>query len=106
MPRSGKIRTPPVRVLGEKNPFPVDHAPLISLLKQHYYSEVYVRLIPTRASLIPSKQGAYNWLADVRDNYGLAAYEVSDQTIMSLQGDDPDLISRTTIAMTATFVQQ
>ena len=102
-PRAGPLRTPPVlevlawhfiRVLGEEQPFPADHGPLIELLKKHYYSEVYVRLIPLRASLAPSKQGAYDWLTDVRDQYGLAAYELSDQTIMSLQGDDPNLIDQ------------
>ena len=103
MPRPGPVRTPPVlevlawhfiRVLGEEQPFPADHGPLISLLKKYYYSNVYVRLIPLRASLAPSKQGAYDWLADVRHQYGLAADDLSDQTIMSLQGDGPNLIDQ------------
>ena len=93
MPRDGPVRTPPVlevlawhfiRVLGHEEPFPADHGPLIALLKKYYYSDVYVRLIPLRQSLNPNKQGAYDWLADVRDQYGLAADNVSDQTIMSL----------------------
>ena len=42
----------------------------------------------------PNKQGAYDWLADVRDQYGLAADNLSDQTIMSLQGNDPGLVDR------------
>ncbi|CAE7481938.1 unnamed protein product, partial [Symbiodinium necroappetens] len=100
MPRDGPVRTPPVlevlawhfiRVLGHEEPFPTDHAPLIALLKKYYYSDVYVRLIPLRQSLNPEKQGAYDWLADVRDQYGLAADDLSDQTIMSLQGNDPGL---------------
>ena len=55
MPRAGPVRTPPIlevlawhfiRVLGEEQPFPADHTPLIALLKQHYYTDVYVHLIP------------------------------------------------------------
>ena len=75
-------------------PFPTDHGPLIALLKKYYYSDVYVRLIPLRQSLNPNKQGAYDWLADVRDQYGLAADDLTDQTIMSLQGNDPDLVDQ------------
>ena len=103
MPCAGPVRTPPVlevpawhfiRVLGEEQPFPADHAPLIELLKQYYYTDVYVRLIPPRESLNPNKQGAYDWLADVRGQYGLAADNLSDQTIMSLQGNDPNLVDQ------------
>ena len=103
MPRDGPVRTPPVlevlawhfiRVLGHEEPFPADHAPLIALLKKYYYSDVYVRLIPLRQSLNPNKQGAYDWLADVRDQYGLAADNLSDQTIMNLQGNDPGLVDQ------------
>ena len=103
MPRDGAVRTPPVlevlawhfiRVLGHEHPFPTDHQPLTELLKKYYYSDVYVRLIPLRESLNPHKQGAYDWLADVRDQYGLAADDLSDQTIMSLQGNDPDLVDQ------------
>ena len=103
MPRDGYVRTPPVlevlawhfiRVLGHENPFPTDHKPLIALLKKYYYSDVYVRLIPLRQSLNPNKQGAYDWLADVRGRCGLSADDLSDQTIMSLQGSDPDLVDQ------------
>ena len=103
MPRDGLVRTPPVlevlawhfiRVLGHEDPFPTDHRPLIELLRKYYYSDVYVRLIPLRQSLNPNKQGAYDWLADVRDQYGLSADDLSDQTIMSLQGTDPDLVDQ------------
>ena len=103
MPRDGTVRTPPVlevlawhfiRVLGHEHPFPTDHQPLTELLKKYYYSDVYVRLIPLRESLNPNKQGAYDWLADVRDQYGLSAADLSDQTIMSLQGNDPDLVDQ------------
>ncbi|CAE7817955.1 unnamed protein product, partial [Symbiodinium sp. KB8] len=79
---------------GVETPFPTDHGPLIALLKKYYYSDVYVRLIPLRQSLNPNKQGAYDWLADVRDQYGLAADDLTDQTIMSLQGNDPDLVDQ------------
>ena len=93
MPREGAMRTPPVlevlawhfiRVLGHVQPFPTDHQPLTDLLKSHYYSDTCVRLIPLRESLDPSKQGAYDWLADVRDQYGLSGDELAGQTIMSL----------------------
>ena len=67
---------------------------MIALLRKYYYSDVYVRLIPLRQSLNPNKQGAYDWLADVRDQYGLAADDLSDQTIMSLQGNDPGLVDQ------------
>ena len=101
MPREGAMRTPPVlevlawhfiRVLGHVQPFPTDHQPLTDLLKSHYYSDTCVRLIPLRESLNPSKQGAYDWLADVRDQYGLSGDELAGQTIMSLQGNDPNLV--------------
>ena len=103
MPRDGTVRTPPVlevlawhfiRVLGHEHPFPTDHQPLTDLLKKYYYTDAYVRLIPLRESLNPTKQGAYDWLADVRDQYGLSADDLSDQTIMSLQGNDPDLVDQ------------
>ena len=103
MPRDGAVRTPPVlevlawhfiRVLGHEHPFPADHQPLTDLLKKYYYTDAYVRLIPLRESLNPNKQGAYDWLADVRDQYGLSAADLSDQTIMSLQGNDPDLVDQ------------
>ena len=103
MPRDGAVRTPPVlevlawhfiRVLGHEHPFPADHQPLTDLLKKYYYTDAYVRLIPLRESLNPNKQGAYDWLADVRDQYGLSADDLSDQTIMSLQGNDPDLVDQ------------
>ena len=103
MPRDGTVRTPPVlevlawhfiRVLGHEHPFPTDHQPLTDLLKKYYYADTYVRLIPLRESLNPNKQGAYDWLADVRDQYGLSADNLSDQTIMSLQGNDPDLVDQ------------
>ena len=103
MPRDGTVRTPPVlevlawhliRVLGREHPFPTDHQPLTDLLKKYYYTDTYVRLIPLRESLNPNKQGAYDWLADVRDQYGLSADDLSDQTIMSLQGNDPDLVEQ------------
>ena len=95
------MRTPPVlevlawhfiRVLGHVQPFPTDHQPLTDLLKSHYYSDTCVRLIPLRESLNPNKQGAYDWLADVRDQYGLSGDELAGQTIMSLQGNDPNLV--------------
>ena len=101
MPREGAMRTPPVlevlawhfiRVLGHVQPFPTDHQPLTDLLKSHYYSDTCVRLIPLRESLNPNKQGAYDWLADVRDQYGLSGDELAGQTIMSLQGNDPNLV--------------
>ena len=85
MPREGAMRTPPVlealawhfiRVLGHVQPFPTDHQPLTDLLKKYYYSDTCVRLIPLRESLNPSKQGAYDWLADVRDQYGLSGDEL------------------------------
>ena len=44
-----------------------------------------VGLIPLRESLPSHKQGSYNWLADVRDEYGLGSSELREQTIMSLQ---------------------
>ena len=97
------MRTPPVlevlawhfiRVLGHVQPFPTDHQPLTDLLKNYYYSDTCVRLIPLRESLNPSKQGAYDWLADVRDQYGLSGDELAGQTIMSLQGNDPGLVDQ------------
>ena len=103
MPREGAVRTPPVlevlawhfiRVLGHVQPFPTDHQPLTDLLKKYYYSDTCVRLIPLRESLNPSKQGAYDWLADVRDQYGLSGDELAGQTIMSLQGNDPGLVEQ------------
>ena len=103
MPREGAMRTPPVlevlawhfiRVLGHVQPFPTDHQPLTDLLKKYYYSDTCVRLIPLRESLNPSKQGAYDWLADVRDQYGLSGDELAGQTIMSLQGNDPSLVDQ------------
>ena len=103
MPREGAMRTPPVlevlawhfiRVLGHVIPFPTDHQPLTDLLKNYYYSDTCVRLIPLRESLDPSKQGAYDWLADVRDQYGLSGDELAGQTIMSLQGNDPGLVDQ------------
>ena len=103
MPREGPARTPPVlevlawhfiRVLGHVQPFPTDHQPLTDLLKKYYYSDTYVRLIPLRESLNPNKQGAYDWLADVRDQYGLSGDDLADQTIMSLQGNDPGLVEQ------------
>ena len=103
MPREGPVRTPPVlevlawhfiRVLGHVQPFPTDHQPLTDLLKKYYYSDTYVRLIPLRESLNPNKQGAYDWLADVRDQYGLSGDDLADQTIMSLQGNDPGLVEQ------------
>ena len=103
MPREGPARTPPVlevlawhfiRVLGHVQPFPTDHQPLTDLLNKYYYSDTYVRLIPLRESLHPNKQGAYDWLADVRDQYGLSGDDLADQTIMSLQGNDPGLVEQ------------
>ena len=103
MPREGPVRTPPVlevlawhfiRVLGHVQPFPTDHQPLTDLLKKYYYSDTNVRLIPLRESLHPNKQGAYDWLADVRDQYGLSGDDLADQTIMSLQGNDPGLVEQ------------
>ena len=83
-----------IRVLGHVQPFPTDHQPLTDLLKNYYYSDTCVRLIPLRESLNPSKQGAYDWLADVRDQYGLSGDELAGQTIMSLQGNDPGLVDQ------------
>ena len=79
---------------GPRTPFPTDHQPLTDLLKKYYYSDTYVRLIPLRESLNPNKQGAYDWLADVRDQYGLSGDDLADQTIMSLQGNDPGLVEQ------------
>ncbi|CAE7835805.1 GALNT6, partial [Symbiodinium necroappetens] len=49
--------------------FPVQHQGLKQCLVEAFHRPVNVGLIPLRESLPSHKQGAYNWLADVRDEY-------------------------------------
>ena len=78
-----------IRVLGETKPYPSESQELISFLKEHYYEEVSVRLIPLDDRLLEQKQKIYDWIASKRDDYGLGLYELRNDTIMSLQGAFP-----------------
>ena len=43
---------------------------------------------------LPHKQKNYDWMADIRDQYGLATHELREDTIMSLQGPTPPLVEQ------------
>ena len=94
----GTTRTPAVlevlvwqfiRVLGETRSYPSENQELLNFLTRHYYDEVCVRLIPLRDSLLEHKQKNYDWIATVRDDYGLGMHELRNDTIMSLQDTPP-----------------
>ncbi|CAE7252291.1 unnamed protein product [Symbiodinium sp. CCMP2456] len=68
-----------------KNPPVLEIRRLKQCLQDAFHRPVNVGLIPLRESLPSHKQGSYNWIAGVRDEYGLGSFELQEQTIMSLQ---------------------